>query len=178
MMNTFIALFRGINVGGNNLLPMKGLVAILQDMGCEKITTYILSGNVIFQIKKAERHRIAKDLSRNVFAHYGFEPEIILLEAADLLKAVENNPFSTREGKALHFFFLNEQPKAPDLERLAALKSASEKFKLDKNIFYLYAPDGIGRSKLAAQVEQCLKVPATARNWNTVSKLVEMSEQA
>jgi uncharacterized protein (DUF1697 family) len=81
------------------------------------------------------------------------------------------------EGKSLHFFFLASTPAKPDLDALAKLKSSSEEFKLGKNVFYLHAPDGIGRSKLAAKVEKALGVPATARNWNTVSKLMVMVHQ-
>ena len=77
----------------------------------------------------------------------------------------------------MHFFFLDSQPITPDLESLMAVKSKSEEFKLHKKVFYLYAPDGIGRSKLAVKVEKCMGIPVTARNWNTVSKLISMVEQ-
>jgi uncharacterized protein (DUF1697 family) len=85
--------------------------------------------------------------------------------------AIENNPFSTAEGKALHFMFLERKPEKPDLAGLMAIKSKSEQFRLDKKVFYLYAPEGIGRSKLVAKVEPALGVPVTGRNWNTVNKL-------
>lgn len=174
---TYIALFRGINVGGKNILPMKGLVEILKELGLEKIRTYIQSGNAIFQTKKGHRNKIAEEISLIIRERYGFEPKIILLESADLQEAIGNNPFQTTEGKTLHFFFLDSLPRTPDMERLASLKSNSEEFKLIKNIFYLYAPNGIGRSPLAAKIEQGLGVPATARNRNTVSKLLSMSQQ-
>jgi len=80
-------------------------------------------------------------------------------------------PFSSDEGKLLHFCFLSEMPKEPDLESLEALKSESEEFRLINKVFYLYAPDGVGRSKLAAKVEKAMGVPVTARNWNTVRKI-------
>jgi uncharacterized protein (DUF1697 family) len=177
MMNTYIALFRGINVGGKNILPMKGLVAILKALGGEKISTYIQSGNAVFQIKKGNRHTIAEKIGLKIREHYGFEPKVMLLDLADLQEAIENNPFEITDGKALHFFFLYSLPENPDLESLASLKSNSEEFKLIRNLFYLYAPNGIGRSKLAAKVEQSLGVPATARNWNTVSKLLSMGKR-
>lgn len=177
-MNTYIALFRGINVGGKNILPMKDLVEILEGMGCEQVKTYIQSGNVVFQRKKTPSNKLAGEISSNILEHHGFEPKVLLLEIAELQAAIENNPFKTEDGKALHFFFLDALPEHPDLERLMAVKSKSEEFKLDKNIFYLYAPDGVGRSKLAAKVEQSLGVPVTARNWNTVSKLISIARQA
>lgn len=72
---------------------------------------------------------------------------------------------------ALHFFFLDSKPRKPDLAGLTAVKAKSEQFRLDKKVFYLYAPDGIGRSKLVAKVEVALGVPAIGRNWNTVNNL-------
>ena len=177
-MNTYIALFRGINVGGKNILPMKGLVETLEDMGCEDIKTYIQSGNVVFRIKQGKPNKIADEISLKILNNYSFKPKVLLLESDDLHAAIDNNPFETRDGKALHFFFLASHPESPDLEQLVAIKSDSEEFKLVRNIFYLYAPDGIGRSKLAAKVEQRLGVPVTARNWNTISKLISMVDKA
>ena len=176
-MNTYIALFRGINVGGNNILPMKDLVEILEGLGCEKVKTYIQSGNVVFRSKTKQANKIAGEISSKILESHGFEPKVLLLERSELQDAIENNPFNTEEGKALHFFFLNSHPNNPDLEKLMAVKSKSEEFKLHKKVFYLYAPDGVGRSKLAAKVEQCIGIPVTARNWNTVSKLISMVKQ-
>jgi len=176
-MNTYIALFRGINVGGKNILPMKDLVNILEDMGYEDIKTYIQSGNVVFQSKKKKTNKTATEISSRILESHGFEPKVLLLEISELQEAIENCPFDTDYGKALHFYFLDSQPQNPDQDGLTAIKSKSEEFKLHKNIFYLYAPDGIGRSKLAAKVERFLRVPATARNWNTVQKLISMARQ-
>jgi uncharacterized protein (DUF1697 family) len=176
-VNTYIALFRGINVGGKSILPMKDLVGILEGMGCEKVKTYIQSGNVVFQSKKKQSNGIAKEISSRILESHGFEPKILLFGIAELQDAIENNPFETDDGKSLHFFFLDSYPKNFDLERLMAVKSKSEEFKLNKNIFYLYAPDGIGRSKLAAKVEQIMGVPLTGRNWNTIRKLNAMVKQ-
>jgi uncharacterized protein (DUF1697 family) len=176
-MNTYIALFRGINVGGKTVLPMKDLVEILEGLGCEKVRTYIQSGNAIFQCNKDRGRTIGKDTSSEILKRYGFGPKILLIEEAALQDAIDNNPYETGDGKALHFFFLDSHPAHPDLEQLMSIKARSEEFKLNKSIFYLHAPDGIGRSKLAAKVEQALGVPATARNWNTVSKLMAMVKQ-
>ena len=177
-MNTYIALFRGINVGGKNILPMKDLVGILEGIGCEKVKTYIQSGNAVFQAKENQIKKIAEKLCSRILESHGFKPKVLLLGVTELEDAIKNNPFKTIEGKSLHFFFLESTPIKPNLDKLANVKSNSEEFKLDKNIFYLYAPDGVGRSKLAAKVEQALGVPVTARNWNTVSKLFAMVKQA
>ncbi|MEJ2702394.1 MAG: DUF1697 domain-containing protein [Sedimentisphaerales bacterium] len=173
-MDTYVALFRGINITGKNILPMKDLVKTLEGIGCEKVKTYIQSGNVVFQSKKGQPGRIAGEISSRILESRGFEPKVLLLGVSELQSAIENNPFSTANGKALHLFFLDSAPDKPDLEKLTAIKADSEEFKLHGKVFYLYAPDGFGRSKLAAKVEQALGVPATARNWNTVTKLAAM----
>ncbi len=174
-METHIALFRGINVGGKNILPMKNLVKILEEAGCRHVQTYIQSGNVVFRSGKHDRKTFARQISQSILMTHGFTPEVLLLTVRDLLEAVANNPFPTEVGKALHFFFLEAPSPAPDLERLAGLKARSEAFKLHQGIFYLFAPEGISRSRLAAKIEPCLAVRVTARNWNTVSKLLEMA---
>jgi len=173
-VTTYIALFRGINVGGKNNLPMEELVGILEGLGCEKVKTYIQSGNAVFQNQKNHTRKIAEEISSRVLESRGFKPKVLILDSSELKQAVENNPFKTEDGKALHFFFLESAPVEPNLDGLASVKSNSEAFSLNRNVFYLYAPDGIGRSKLAAKVEPSLGIPVTARNWNTVSKLVSI----
>jgi len=173
-MNTYIALFRGINVGGRNILPMKSLTELFESMGCENIKTYIQSGNVVFQTKQDSKLELTKQLSSKVHESHGFEPKVLLLDKSELASAVANNPFPVEEGKLLHFFFLSEAAESPDLEKIDAAKVPTESYKLSDQVFYLYAPDGVSRSKLFAKVEKCLGVPATARNWNTVSKLSSM----
>jgi len=170
-MRTWIALFRGINIAGNNPLPMRDLVRILERMGCKDVRTYIQSGNAVFRTAKGQPKKLAEEISSRIFKDHGFRPKVLLLSVPELGVAIENNPFSTAEGKALHFMFLESKPEKPDLAGLMAVKSKSEQFRLDKKVFYLYAPEGIGRSKLVAKVEPALGVPVTGRNWNTVNKL-------
>jgi len=176
-MKTYIALFRGINVGGNNIIPMKDLVKIFEGMGFTDVKTYIQSGNVVFKSDPINTKPISKEISGKILKKFGFEPRVILLEKDEFKKIADKSPFKTSEGKTLHIFFLESEPRNPDLKALNEVKSSTEEFKLLKNVFYLYAPDGIGRSKLAAGVEKKLGVTATGRNWNTISKLIEMAEQ-
>lgn len=170
-MHTYLALLRGINVGGKKLLPMQELVALLEAMGYANVQTYLQSGNVVFQSRKQIGAKHAAEIGRSILEEKGFAPTVLLLSAEELQRTLANNPFATRNGKALHCFFLESQPRRPNHERLNALKAESEAFKLGEKVFYLYAPEGVGRSKLAASVEKALGVPVTARNWNTVSKL-------
>lgn len=177
-MPTYIALFRGINVGGNNPLPMPALVGILEHLGCKDIKTYIQSGNAVFRTAKTPAKKIAAEISARIFKDHGFKPKVLLLSVSEFEAAIANNPFSTADGKALHFMFLESKPNKPDLAGLMAVKAKSEQFKLNKNVFYLYAPEGIGRSKLAAKVEPAMNEPVTGRNWNTVNKLLALAKQA
>jgi len=173
-MNTYIALFRGINVGGKNILSMKSLSELFWSMDCENVKTYIQSGNVAFQTRQDSKFELAKQLSNKVLDAHGFEPKVLLLGVSELTVAIANNPFPTEEGKLLHFFFLDTIPESPNLEQLDAVKILTEAYHLQGNIFYFHTPDGVSRSKLFAKVERCLGVPATARNWNTVNKLSSM----
>lgn len=125
-MKTYIALFRGINVGGRNILPMKDLVKILEDLGCSKVRTYIQSGNVVFNTEEDKRDKLAVNISEAIADRYKFKPKVLLLEAAELETAIKNNPFDTDAGKALHFFFLESLPKSPDLEGLTANRQKLE----------------------------------------------------
>lgn len=175
-MNTWIALFRGINVGGNNKLPMKELVAVLEELGLKNLRTYIQSGNVVFD-GKGESAALAARMSAAIKKSHGFEPWVLLLEAEALERAIKGNPFPEGEadGKTLHFNFLASAPHKPDLAGIEKIRAASERYKLIGDVFYLHAPDGVGRSKLALNMERLLGVPMTGRNWNTVKKLQEMA---
>lgn len=177
-MNTYIALLRGINVGGKNILSMNDLVSIFAALNYENIKTYIQSGNVVFQSRKKVAKKVAVEISKLVKAKKGFEPKVLILEADELKVAIANNPFPTTDGKALHFYFLESRTNQPNMERLMSLKSESEEFELNQKVFYLYAPLGIGRSKLASEVEKALGISVSARNWNTVNKILSLVEKA
>jgi len=172
-MNTYIMLFRGINVGGRNLLPMKELVSLLEAEGFENVKTYIQSGNVLIDAheKPDDRVRLA------IQSKYGFSPNIMILEKAEFETMVKDSPFTSDIGKTVHFFFCAKKP-TPDWEKLRQLATTTERFELKGHVFYLHAPDGIGRSKLASKAEACLGVSTTARNLNTVSKILQLAEKA
>ena len=175
-MSTLIALLRGINVGGNNKLPMNELTALLEGMGLREVQTYIQSGNVVFRCELKSRAMLAAKIGAAIEAQHGFAPQVLLLEAAELRKAIADNPYPEAEAdpKSLHLFFLANAPQHPDLKSLEALKTGSERYKLAGRVLYLHTPEGVGRSKLAARAEKLLGVAASGRNWNTVCKLAEM----
>lgn len=175
-MTTLIALLRGINVIGNNQLPMKELAALLTGMGLHDVQTYIQSGNVVFRGNVRNKAALAAKISAAIEARHGFAPRVLLLDAEELHQAMAGNPYpeAASAPRTLHLFFLADAPQHPDLEALEALRTASERFMLAGKVFYLHTPDGVGGSKLAARIEKALGVAATARNWNTVRKLAEM----
>jgi uncharacterized protein (DUF1697 family) len=177
-MKTYIALFRGINVGGKNILPMNELVTVLENMGARNVKTYIQSGNAVFHSEETNASVLANKISAAIKKSYGFEPQVLLLELAEMERAVESNPFpqAQSEPKALHLYFLTAMPENPDFDTLESIKSNGERFALRDGVFYLHAPDGIGRSKLAARAEKLLGVSVTARNWRTVCKIMEMAK--
>lgn len=175
-MKTYIALFRGINVGGNNKLPMKELSAVLESLGLKNVRTYIQSGNAIFHSNAGDTRTLAAKISAAIKKSHGFEPKVLLLDANTLMQAIKSNPYPEAEAapNTLHVNFLTAIPLNPDLKSLERIKAENERFHLAGDVLYLHAPDGIGRSKLAANMERLLGVSMTGRNWNTVLKLKEM----
>jgi len=178
-MKTYIALLRGINVGGTNVLPMKDLVALLEDIGSQNVKTYIQSGNAVFQNKEENASLLSNKIRAAIKESHGFEPQVLLLAPEEMERAIESNPFPEAESepKTLHLHFLASMPKNPDLGALESIKSDRERFALKDRVFYLHAPDGMGRSKLAANTEKLLGVAITSRNWRTVCKVMTMLKQ-
>ncbi len=175
-MKTCIALFRGINVGGKNILPMRELVSVLDDLGMKNIKTYIQSGNAIFRSSNAHTAELAAKISAAIKASHGFEPQVLLLDAAMLDQAIADNPYPEVAPNTLHLNFLAEIPRKPDMCALEKVRAGSERFQLVNQVCYLHAPEGIGRSKLAANMERLLGVAMTSRNWNTVRKLKSLMD--
>ena len=178
-MKTYIAFFRGINVGGNNVLPMKELVTLLENLGSQNVKTYIQSGNAVFQNEEEDALLLSNRIRAAIKKSHGFEPQVLMLEPEEVERAVGSNPFPEAESepKTLHVHFLASMPKNPDLEALERIKGDRERFVLEDGVFYLHAPDGIGRSKLAAKIEKLLGVATTGRNWRTVCKILVMAKQ-
>jgi uncharacterized protein (DUF1697 family) len=178
-VQTYIALFRGINVGGKSTLPMPGLVSALEALGACDIRTYVQSGNAVFRSPENNPAQLAARLSAEIGRRYGFEPWVLILKPEKIIAAMEGNPFPQAEANpsSLHVGFLATVPPNPDLEKLNSLKADSERFQLKGDIFYLFAPDGVGKSRLAANAEKALDVLMTDRNWRTVAKLREIVQE-
>lgn len=174
-METYIVLLRGVNVGGNNLLPMKELVSLLKDNGYENAKSYLQSGNIVLKTEnRLSPQDIAKAFSELVNQSFGFQPEIFVEPLNHFQQIASACPYTTDEGKLLHFYFCNETPKL-DIDVINKLKSPTEQYEVIDKTLYLYAPDGIGRSKMVVKINACLGVSTTGRNLNTVKKLIALA---
>ena len=176
-MTVWIALFRGINIGGNRM-PMKDLVKVLEAEGLTGVKTYIASGNVLFRSDRAHDD-LKATIEALVKANFGFHSNLFLITLPHIEKLMNANPYKNREhkGKAQHLFFIQGPITKIDTARMDELKADNEAYHLSDECFYFYAPDGIGRSKLIEKLGQCLKADMTARNLNTCETLRDMAAE-
>jgi len=176
-MTTWIALLRGVNVTGRNKLPMADFRKDLETEGLDHVRSYIQSGNLIFECASRSAASLAERIGACIDAGYGFKPMVLVLRSEDLEAAVRGNPYpqATTKPTSLHFFFLETPARNAQLDLLEGVRSDTEEFSLVDRVFYLHAPDGVGRSKLAARIERSLGVRTTARNYRTVDTLLKMA---
>jgi uncharacterized protein (DUF1697 family) len=171
---TYVALLRGVNVGGHNKLPMARLRELGAEIG-EDVQTYLQSGNLVLRsTSKAADVRAA--LEQRLAAELGKPATALVLNAAQLRRVRDANPFpDERDPRKLHVVFLVERPPAARLKAFDPAAWAPEELRVVGTTAYLHLPDGLGRSKLAAAVAKLLGVAGTARNWRTVEALVELA---
>jgi uncharacterized protein (DUF1697 family) len=171
-MSTVIALLRGINVGGKAAIRMADLKASFEAIGFEDVATYINSGNVVFRGSKPDAAAIEKRIAQD----FGLEVSVMLRTPKELAGVEKRNPFPKAEGKRLHVMFLSGKPTAKAIAALDPDRSPPNEFRVVGREIYLHTPTGIGRSKLTIDYfERILGVRATTRNWNTVTKLLELA---
>jgi uncharacterized protein (DUF1697 family) len=171
-----LALMRGINVGGKNILPMKELAIMFEAAGCAKVRTFIQSGNVIFTAAPKVCEGLSRAIAAQVVKKYGFRTPVILRTAQQLRHAVAGNPFPGEEDR-LHLMFLQDKPSAGSVAGLDANRSAPDRFLVRGAEIYLHLPNGVARSKLTnAWFDSQLSTVSTLRNWRTVTKLLDLME--
>ena len=178
-MPIYIAMLRGINVGGYNLVKMSSLKEMFEDLGFERVQTYIQSGNLVFKAAKGSLSVLSTKIEGKILTECGFSCSVITRTPEELGKAIQNNPFVKESGTdpaKVHIAFLSAVPKSDAVEKLGALATKSEQLRHCGKEIYLYYPVGMGRAKLTGSVlERVLAVTATARNWNTVNRLYTMA---
>ncbi|MBQ0825365.1 DUF1697 domain-containing protein [Streptomyces tagetis] len=180
MTTRYAALLRGINVGGGRKVPMADLRALLTDLGHTDVRTHLQSGQAVFAAAHGDEESLAADLAHALEERFGFPVDVIVRDHAYLRSVVEDCPFpaATLEARQLHVTYYSGPV---DAGRYAAIDRAAhlpEEFRLGDRALYLYAPDGLGRSRLAdvlARPRVTKGLIATSRNWNTVVKLTELT---
>ncbi len=173
-----VALLRGINVGGHNLLPMKQLAAIFEAAGCSEVKTYIQSGNVVFRAAPAAAVKLPALLTKAIEKELGLRIPLVLRTGQELEQVARRNPFLAQgvSEDLVQVMFLADAPSATAAGSLDPTRSPPDEFRLIGREIYLHCPNGMARTKLSnAWFDSKLKTVSTSRNWRTVLKLLELS---
>ncbi|MDT3397896.1 DUF1697 domain-containing protein [Streptomyces sp. B1866] len=180
MTNSQVALLRGINVGGARKFPVARQRELMRDLGYENVTVYIQSGNIVFADPGTPPEETARAIEARIAADLGFAVPVVVRTGDELAAVVAANPYpeAAAEPRTLHVVFLSAAPSdTSGLDALDAAGYAPDEFRLVGREIYLRCPDGIGRSELATRIGRArLGVTATARNWNTVTKLLALAD--
>jgi uncharacterized protein (DUF1697 family) len=180
MSAQFIALYRGINVVGRNVVKMESLRAMHERLGHRDVRSYIQSGNIIFAAR-GSAEAIARSVAAQFAREFGFPAKTIVTRAEHWCDLVDNNPyakFAINDPRTVHAGLCVGEPCVSKLQALLIKTGGTESFAIRKQIVYLHAPDGFGTSKFAAGMEKACGVAMTVRNWRTVEAIWAMISQA
>jgi uncharacterized protein (DUF1697 family) len=191
-MPSHLALLRGINVGGRNKVPMAELRELVASLGHTGVSTYIQTGNVLFDAD-ADTAKLAAELAAAIEDRFGIWASVVVLTRDELAGVLAGNPFADEPNpKLVHVVFMNTEPPNDLLERIAAAESAAaakgsrDTARAAGHALFLHTPDGYGKSDLAQSVFKIIATPAknskhglaaTARNWATATTLLSMCEE-
>ena len=165
-----VALLRGINVGGKNMLPMKELCALFAAVGCAHVESYIQSGNVIFEAPVRTLAALPARVSAAIEARFGFAPPVVVRSARELAAVIAHVPY--RDTEHVHVAFLAASPARARVAALDPDVARPEHFTLRGRDLYVYLPNGAGRAKLGTTYfDKQLATTTTLRNWRTVLEL-------
>ena len=179
-MIAIVALLRGVNLGGHKKIGMEELRNICCSLDLTNPKTYIQSGNVVFGCSKSAVPGLAARIESAIEERLGFHSAVVLRTTNDLRQILARNPFAKRpdiEPSKLIVWFLANPFDAATRDRILSIRAGPEEIQPAERELYIYFPEGQGRSKLPAVLDRALNIPATARNWNTVLKLLEMSKE-
>ena len=180
-MTRFVALLRGINVGGKNKLPMRDLAATFEAAGCTDVETYIQSGNVVYTTTSDGAAQIPQTISQRIAEQFGLDVPVIVRSSAELDEVVAQNPFLAEgaDTDALHVAFLAHPPRAEAVAALDPQRSPPDRFAVLGKEVYLCLPNGMARTKLTnAYFDRALSTISTMRNWRTVLTLAQMASRS
>lgn len=174
-MTRYVALLRAVNLGSHKKLSMPELRELLSGLGYADVQTYLQSGNAVFTADEPRADRVAAEIEERLTAELGLTTEVILRTADQLRKVVDGNPMEVGDPARFTAWFLLRPP-APDwLDGFDLGKFAPEEMRAGELELYLNLPNGIGRAKLPVALGRRLKVPATMRNWKTVTNLMSLA---
>jgi uncharacterized protein (DUF1697 family) len=176
-----VALLRAVNVGGRNRVAMPRLRAVFEDLGHDRVSTYLQSGNVVFRSRSRGSASVRAELERAVAAALGLQVVVIVRTAAELDTVVDRNPFRRSRGgdQQLHVAFLSDRPSRRLVAQLDPRRSPPDEFAVVDRQVYLRCPNGMGRTKLTNDyLERQLETSATVRSWRTVTELARLAESA
>ena len=177
-MNTYIALLRGINVGGHKKVPMAELRELLIASGFENVKTYIQSGNIILQSLLSDKDKIESSIQKSIIDHFKFEVPVIAKTRQELEVIFDTCPFSGEKKENSYFVLLSAIPKTELVDVVSEITFKNEEFVIINDCLYLHSSIGYGNSKFNMNsFEKKLKVKATSRNYKTMVKLIAMSSK-
>lgn len=178
-MPKYIALLRGINVGGHKKIIMADLKILFQKLGFSAVTTYIQSGNVIFQCDEVDSLKLENQIEISIEKAYGFQVPVMVLTKSKLQKILSDNPFKPiveEDISKIYYVFLKDVAKRKEVELFNKTKYQNERFFIHRDYIYLNCLAGMGKAKLTTNIfEKGLGVKATARNHKTTLKLLELA---
>jgi uncharacterized protein (DUF1697 family) len=176
---TYIALLRGINVGGHKIIKMDQLRKAFEELGFENVATYVQSGNVVFKSGTKASADLSKTIEEMLLRRFSMSVPVIVRTADELGEVLTNNPFLKERGldvTRLHVTFLSLTPQKAAIKGLDAIAAGPDRFHCRGREIYLHCPNGFAGTKLSINAfEKVLAVGATTRNWNTVNRLLEMA---
>lgn len=180
-MQTVVSLLRAVNVGGHAAIKMAELKQLYESLKFRDVQTYVQSGNVIFRTESPTLGAVTAKIQSGIEKRFRVTPGLMLRTLDDMRSIVKKNPFAKRLGiepAKLHVYFLNSVLRRPAIAQLKNLPLDPEELIPSKSEIFIYFPDGAGKSKLPWKtLEKICTAPGTARNWNTVTKLLEIAEQ-
>ncbi|HKW45327.1 MAG TPA: DUF1697 domain-containing protein [Candidatus Eremiobacteraceae bacterium] len=178
-MPTYIAMLRGINVSGHNVIPMAVLRELCEALGYTNVKTYVQSGNVIFDSRDDSAKSAAKRVEAKILSALGHEVPAIIQTRGEMRDVIAANPFVKQKGidpRGLHITFLPKVPTADGVKLLESRDAGPDRFAVIGRQVYLFCPQGYGKSKLSnSAIEKAFGVPTTTRNWKTVNMLMELA---
>lgn len=175
-MSSYIVLLRGINVGGQKKIPMADLRKILTDAEFEDVKTYIQSGNVILKSRLKDSQSVSQHVSVAIKNHFGFEVEVLTKTREELQQIFDNCPFHQQQKEKSYFMMLFAEPNPELVSEISQISFPDEGFVIKPDCIYMFSNAGYGKSKLNNNFfERKLKESATARNYNTMVKLLSLS---